>query len=209
MIHSLLGGGKHYRGFTALSKKIGTPDARGVREKGSDYVKEHKPLKYLRKKIAHYLHDFHSHWFASFGLPPSNGLHKQLYGSDIRWLLRRVQHRCVPQGGGRGKDREIQVFSSLDIGHKDFLGCQFVNCKPFPSHHNDVKMDFVFFIQPLPFYDGTLAEFEASLDSCWYGRVVACGAPFQRPREDSTEGQGRQPVVGRSAGPCSRNATVP
>ena len=35
-------------------------------------------------------------------------------------------------------------------------------------------MDFVFFITPSPFYEGTGAEFEASLDldSCWYGRVV-------------------------------------
>ena len=32
-------------------------------------------------------------------------------------------------------------------------------------------MGFVFFIPP-PFYEGTRAEFEASLDSCWYGRVV-------------------------------------
>ena len=71
-----------------------------------------------------------------------------------------------------GKDRcKIQVFSRLDIVHKDFLGDQFVNCRPFPSHHN-VRMDFVFFIPPLPFYEGTRAEFEASLDSCWYGRVV-------------------------------------
>ena len=168
MIQSLQGGGKHYRGFTALSKKIGTPDARA---KDSDYVKEHKPLKYLRKKIAHYLHDFHHHWFASFGLPPSNGSHQQLYGSDIRRLWRRVQHRCGPQGGGDGKNREIHVFSRLDIGHKDFLGDQFVNCRPFPSHHN-VRMDFVFFIPPPPFYEGTRADFEASLDSCWYGRVV-------------------------------------
>ena len=29
-------------------------------------------------------------------------------------------------------------------------------------------MDFVFFIQPPPFYEGTRAEFEASLDSCWW-----------------------------------------
>ena len=33
--------------------------------------------------------------------------------------------------------------------HMDFLGYQFLNCRPFPSHHN-VRMDFVFFIQPPP-----------------------------------------------------------
>ena len=40
-------------------------------------------------------------------------------------------------------------------GQKDFFGEQFVNCRPFPSHHN-VRMDFVFFIPPPPFYEGTL-----------------------------------------------------
>ena len=33
-------------------------------------------------------------------------------------------------------------------------------------------MDFVFFIPPPLFYEGTRAEFEAGLDSCCYGRVV-------------------------------------
>ena len=33
-------------------------------------------------------------------------------------------------------------------------------------------MDFVFFIPPPSFYEGTRTEFEESLDSCWYGRVV-------------------------------------
>ena len=47
LIHSLRGGGEHYCGFTALSKQIGTPDASA---EDSDYVKEHKPLKYLRQK---------------------------------------------------------------------------------------------------------------------------------------------------------------
>lgn len=168
MIHSLQGAGTNRNGFTTFATTIGTRESSA---NDSDYVKEHPPLKYLHKKIAHYLHDFHRHWFPSFGLPPSNGSHKQLYGSDIRRLMRRVQHRTGPQGGGSGKDREIQVFSRLDIGHKDFFGDQFVNCKPFLSHHS-VRMDFVFFIPPPPFYEGTRAEFEASLDSCWYGRVV-------------------------------------
>ena len=55
----------------------------------TDYVQEHTHLKYLSKKIAHYLHDFHCHWLASFWLPPANGSHKQLHGSDIRQPLRR------------------------------------------------------------------------------------------------------------------------
>ena len=58
MIHSLQGGGKIFRGFTALATTIGALESNA---NDADYVKEHPPLKYLRKKIAHYLHDFHRH----------------------------------------------------------------------------------------------------------------------------------------------------
>ena len=98
MIHSLQGGGKFFKGFTALAMTIGTRDSSAD---DSDYVKEHPPLKYLCKKIGHYLHDFHWNWFAIVGLPPSNENHKQLHGSDIRRQLRHVQHRHGHQGGGR------------------------------------------------------------------------------------------------------------
>jgi hypothetical protein len=64
-----------------------------------------------------------------------------------RGAKRRISHN-----GGSGRDRpEIQGFSRLDIGHKDFFGEQFVNCRPFRSHHEQVRMDFVFFIPPPPF----------------------------------------------------------
>jgi hypothetical protein len=87
--------------------------------------------------------------------------------------MRRVQRRLGHQGGGSGRDRpEIQVFSRLDIGHKDFFGEQFVNCRPFRSHHEQVRMDFVFFIPPPPFFEGKRSEFDATLDTCWYGRVM-------------------------------------
>ena len=33
-------------------------------------------------------------------------------------------------------------------------------------------MDFVFLIPPPPFYEGGLADFEPTLDNCWFGRVV-------------------------------------
>ena len=171
MIHCLHGGGNHgnHNGFTALGKKIGTPKST---ETDADYVKEHRVLKYLRNKIAHYLHDYRRHWFARFGLPPPNGEHDQLRDSQIRRLMRRVQRRMSSEGG-RGRERpEIQVFSRLDIGHKDFLGEQFVNCRPFKSHHEQVLMDFVFFIPPPPFFEGGRAEFDTTLENCWYGRVV-------------------------------------
>ena len=172
MTHSLHGGTNHgdHNGFTALGKTIGSSKSTKT---DADYVTEHRVLKYLRNKIAHYLHDYRRHWFARFGLPPPNGEHDQLRDSQIRRLLRRVQRRMGHQDGGRGRDRpEIQVFSRLDIGHKDFLGEQFVNCRPFRSHHEQVRMDFVFFIPPPPFFEGSRAEFDATLENCWYGRVV-------------------------------------
>ena len=49
---------------------------------------------------------------------------------------------------------------------------QFVNWRWSRSHHANVQMDFVFFIPPPPFYEGTLADFEPTLDTCWFGRVV-------------------------------------
>jgi len=172
MIHALHGGfncGKN-NGFTALGKRIGTSKSS---EKDTYYVMEHQVLKFLRWKVAHYLHDYRSHWFCRFRLPPPNGRHDQLYEHHIRRLMRRVQQQSGLQGGGRGLERpEIQVFSRLDIGHKDFFGAQFVNCRPFRSHHEQVRMDFVFFIPPPPFFVGTRAEFEPSLENCWYGRIV-------------------------------------
>jgi hypothetical protein len=178
--------GKH-NGLTALGKSIGTSKST---ESDANYVTEHRALKYLRPKIAHYLHDYRRHWFARFGLPPPNGEHDQLRKSQIRRLMRRVQQRMGHQDGGRGRDRpEIQVFSRLDIGHKDFFGEQFVNCRPFRSHHEQVRMDFVFFIPPPPFFVGTRAEFDVTLDNCWYGRVLLL---FRiRVKTDEKDGNGR------------------
>ena len=169
------------------AKRSGPPS-----QTDADYVAqaEHKVLKYLRAKLAHYLHDSRRHWFPRFGLPPPNGEHDQLRESQILRLMRRVQLRVGHQGGGSGRDRpEIQIFSSLDIGHKDFLGEQFVNCRPFRSHHDQVRMDYVFFVPPPPFFEGTRAEFDATLDSCWYGRVMLL---FRiRVKTDQKDGEGR------------------
>jgi hypothetical protein len=75
MTHCLHGGINHGKqnGFTALGgKTIGTSKST---ETDANYVTEHQALKYLRIKIAHYLHDYRRHWFACFGLPPPNGVH--------------------------------------------------------------------------------------------------------------------------------------
>ncbi len=125
-------------GFAALGKAIGTTD------KDSAYVAEHPALKYFRAKLANFLNDFRRpDWFALFGLPVSNGRHHQLSEIQVRRLMRRVEQRAGHKGSGRGRERpEVQVFSRLDIGHKDFLGEQFVNSRPltpFGTHHEQVR----------------------------------------------------------------------
>jgi hypothetical protein len=75
----------------------------------ADYVAEHQALKYLRNKIAHYLHDYRRHWFPRFGLPPPNGEHDQLLGSQIRWLMRRVQRRKGHRRGGGGGELLVRA----------------------------------------------------------------------------------------------------
>jgi hypothetical protein len=70
--------------------------------------------------------------------------------------MRRVQRRAGE--GGSGCDwPENQVVSRLNVGHKDFLCEQFVNCLPslLQSHHAHVRMDFVFFIPRPLFFEGT------------------------------------------------------
>jgi hypothetical protein len=136
MTHSLHGGDNHgdFNGFTALGKSIATPYST---DKDSAYVTDHPIHKYFQAKLANFLNDFRSvDWFGRLGLPVSNGMHNQLSASQVRRLVRRVEQRV---GRGRFRERpEVQVFSRLDIGHKDFLGEQFVNCRPFGTHHEQV-----------------------------------------------------------------------
>jgi hypothetical protein len=141
MTDSLYGGGNHsnQNGFTALVKSIGTPEST---DKNAAYVTEHPIPKYYRAKLANFLNDFRlDSWFGRFGLPVPNGRHNQLSESQVQRLMWRVEQRAGPKGGGRGREwSEVQVFSHLDIGHKDFLGEQFVNCRPFETHHESVLM---------------------------------------------------------------------
>jgi hypothetical protein len=41
-----------------------------------------------------------------------------------------------------------------------------------PSRDQEQDQDFVFVIPPPPFFEGTRAKFDATLESCWYGRVL-------------------------------------
>ena len=136
------------------------------------YVADHPDLRFLGHKIAHCFHDFHRGWFLKLGLPSPNGKHDQLFPFQIKGLLRRLV--SSPNDRYAQKRPEINVYSRLEIGHKDYAGSQFVYCKPFKKFHNlkDPRMDYVFFIPPPPFYTGRRGAFEIDLDSCWYGRVV-------------------------------------
>ena len=98
----------------------------------------------------------------------------KFYEHQIQRLMRRVHwQQKISYCGGRGRYRlEVQIFSSLDIGYKHCLGNKFVNCRPFGSHHEHVRLDFVFFVPPPPFFEGTHAEFDVTLDNCWFWRVV-------------------------------------
>jgi hypothetical protein len=162
MTYLLVGGGKNKRGFTALENPLWF-------ERGPPYyVNDHPVLKYLGKKIANFLHDYHRDWFPGLGLPPSNGKHNQLSPFHIKKLLRRLQK----SQDTREERPEICVYSRLEIGHKDYSGRQFVYCKLFKEFHDDLRMDYVFFVPPPPFYTGRKRDFEVDLNTCWYGRVV-------------------------------------
>jgi hypothetical protein len=56
-------------------------------------------------------------------------------------------------------------------------------------NYEQVRMDYVFFIPPPPFFEGTRAEFDTTLEDCWYGRVVLL---FRiRVKLDKKDGNGR------------------
>ena len=136
----LVGGGRHKTSFTALENPLWF-------ERGPPYyVNDHPVLKYLGKEIANFLHDYHRDWFPLLGLPPSNGQHKQLSPFHIKKLWRRLQK----SQDTRQERPEICVFSRLEIGHKDYSGRQFVYCKPFKEFHDDLRMDYIFFVPPPP-----------------------------------------------------------
>ncbi len=50
-------------------------------------------------------------------------------------------------------------------------------------------MDYVLFIPPAPFFEGTRAEFDTTLEDCWYERVVLLFCI--RVKLDKKDGDGR------------------
>ncbi len=67
----------------------------------------------------------------------------------------------------QSSERLDEVFSCLDIGYRDFFGKQFVGCRQFRSHHEQMQMDLVLFISPHAFLKRTCVKFD-------FARVIAC-----------------------------------
>ncbi len=59
-------------------------------------------------------------------------------------------------------------------------------------NHGQVRMDYIFFVPPFPFFEGTRAEFAdptLPVNDCWYGLVVLlCRI---RVKLDKKDGNGR------------------
>ena len=120
MTHCLHGGDNHgkFNSFTALGKTIGTHKST---QRDSEYVEEHSVLKFLRGKLACYLHDFQvrCHWFVRLRLPLPNGRHDQLYEHRIRRLMRRVVQRsgCLL---GAVKGQRFKSSATWTLGTRTF-----------------------------------------------------------------------------------------
>ncbi len=88
--HHLRGGGTRNLGWGALrwQEMVGTDEVR---------FGKHRELRYLPKKIANYLHEFHADKFPSLQLPPLPSdrsrlnVHAMLRPIDIARLLRRLK----------------------------------------------------------------------------------------------------------------------
>ena len=82
-------------------------------------------LQYLPNKLVHFVLDYYPDWVASLRLPPSDGSHRQLRTEEFHSVLGRLEP--IPD-----VEAPLQLFSAVDIGHKDWLGVQTVHAVPFP-----------------------------------------------------------------------------
>ena len=83
-------------------------------------------LQYLPQKLVHFLLDYHPAWIAGLGLAPSDGTHSQLHSEHFAPVLERLV--TMPDVDGI-----IQLFSAVNIGHKEWKGSQTVHAVPFPK----------------------------------------------------------------------------
>jgi hypothetical protein len=81
-------------------------------------------LSYLPQKIVHFIVDYHPDWISDLQLPASDGLHRQLRSEHFQQALQRLEN--MPD-----VDMPVQLFSSVDIGHRQWLGRQTVHAVPF------------------------------------------------------------------------------
>jgi hypothetical protein len=96
-------------------------------------LSQHAILDQLATKIVHFLVDFHSDWFPALALPPSDGRHGQLAGSEIQKVLDCLE--LIPE-----VEAAVQVFSAVKLNHEDFIGAQIVHSAPFKSGHSAPRM---------------------------------------------------------------------
>ncbi len=68
--------------------------------------------------------DYYPDWVASLRLPPSDGSHSHLRTEEFHSVLDRLEP--IPDVAA-----PLQLFSAVDIGHKDWLGVQTVHAVPF------------------------------------------------------------------------------
>ena len=90
-------------------------------------------LDQLATKIVHFLVDFHHNWFPDLALPPSDGRHGQLVGSEIQKVLDCLE--SIPE-----VQAPVQVFSAVKLMHEDFIGAQIIHSAPFKSRHSAPRM---------------------------------------------------------------------
>lgn len=81
-------------------------------------------IQFLAHKIVHFVVDYHPNWVSSLSLPPSDGSHRQLRQKHFQPALQRLQN--MPETG-----TALQLFSAVNIYHKEWRGGQTVHAVPF------------------------------------------------------------------------------
>ena len=85
---------------------------------------KHPILANLPNKLVHFILDYHPDWVAQLQLPPSDGRHRQLAAAQFHSVLDRLAN--MPEVASA-----LQLFSYVEIGHRDWRGTQLVHAMPF------------------------------------------------------------------------------
>jgi hypothetical protein len=83
-------------------------------------------VSYLQQKLFHFVVNYHQDWIAQLQIPASNGKYRPLSTEKLSagTQLLDSMHEV---------DMLVQLFSAVDIQHRDWLGRQTVHADPFPS----------------------------------------------------------------------------